>query len=102
MSCVPCEQNAIHGWWNDSLPKGHTHCRDCHLTFRANNTIGHCSACHETFAGRYAFDIHQVDTVPVCREPAKVANQANGQALVADERGVWHANRGYFVDGGPS
>ena len=108
--CAPCAYTVEHGWWGDALPKGHTHCRDCHHTFRANNTIGHCSGCHHTFSGSKAFDMHQ-RTVPdreydapvsPCLDPASVRDKHEREALLAGDDGVWHQTGGYYGTGGPN
>jgi hypothetical protein len=99
--CVPCETNRVEGWWAGSLPERHTHCRDCHVTFRANNTIGHCSGCHRTFAGTRAFDAHQVNQSNPCLDPVSVRDKGDREALVVDEQGIWHMTGGYFETGGP-
>jgi hypothetical protein len=57
--CDACHSAFEDGWWNGSIPRNHTNCHDCHVTFPASNRWGHCSMCHQTFSGSTAFDLHQ-------------------------------------------
>ncbi len=59
MSCAPCAVADREGWWAGSLPRGTTHCSDCHQTWPGGQRVGHCSRCHQTFSGISSFDLHQ-------------------------------------------
>ncbi len=58
-ACIPCETAKRESWWADSIPRGFTHCSDCHQTYPGSNRFGHCTRCHRTFAGEKAFGKHQ-------------------------------------------
>lgn len=58
-ACEPCRVAADTGWWNGSIPRNHTQCRDCHVTWPGSNKWGHSPRCHQTFAGTVASDLHQ-------------------------------------------
>ncbi len=57
-SCAVCAYSREHGWFGDTIPAGHTHCRDCHATWSGAQVWGHCAACCNTFRGETAFDRH--------------------------------------------
>ena len=56
--CEACSFASEHGHWGKTLPKGFTHCSDCHTSWPGTQVWGHCAACHVTFRGVITFDRH--------------------------------------------
>jgi hypothetical protein len=83
MTCVPCSNAEIRGWWGPDH-KG-THCRDCHRSWTGTTQV-HCVGCHEHFTSARAFDAHLTHCAPDAREtlPVAVRNDGNPVFVLRD------------------
>ena len=96
-ACIPCETAKRESWWADSIPRGFTHCSDCHQTYPGSNRFGHCTRCHRTFAGTRAFDMHQRITkegeiAPDCLCSMSYTGTGEDTPSGGEQNRLWHVS----------